>query len=108
MLFSKKWLKNHLKFLLHFLTHIDVLMLCRKFELIPTSIFRVMILKNGPNFEKNPCTIAHAFFQKMAQKSPKIFITFSEHNVLMLCRKFELIPTSIFRVMTILKKSANF
>ena len=30
------WLKNHPKFLLHFLMHIDVLMLCRKFELIPT------------------------------------------------------------------------
>ena len=44
MLFSKKWLKNHLQFLLHFLIHIDVLMLCRKFELIPTSIFRVMAI----------------------------------------------------------------
>ena len=27
--------------LLHFLIHIDVLMLCRKFEVIPTSIFQV-------------------------------------------------------------------
>ena len=34
MLFSEKWLKNHPQFLLHFLIHIDVLMLCRKFELI--------------------------------------------------------------------------
>ena len=33
MLFSEKWLKNHPKFLLHFLIHIDVLMLCRKFDL---------------------------------------------------------------------------
>ena len=49
-------------------------MLYSKFEPIPTSIFRVMvILKN----EQNPCTIAHGFFQKMAPKSPKIFITFS-------------------------------
>ena len=80
MLFSKKWLQNHQKFLLHFLIHIDVLMLCRKFELIPTSIFRVMaIFKNQPFFEKIPVLyIAHAFFQKMAQKSPKIFITFSD------------------------------
>ena len=77
MLFSKKWLRNHQKFLLNFLIHIDVLMLCRKFELIPTSIFQVMtILKNQPFFKKIPCTIAHAFFQKMAPKSPKIFITF--------------------------------
>ena len=55
MLFSKKWLRNHQKFLLHFLIHIDVFMLCRKFELIPTSIFGVMaILKNWPIFEKIP------------------------------------------------------
>ena len=38
MLFSEKWLQNHLKNLLHFLIHIDVLMLCRKFELIPIKI----------------------------------------------------------------------
>ena len=42
MVFSKKWLKNDPKFLLHFLIHIDVLMLCSKFELIPTSIFQVI------------------------------------------------------------------
>ena len=28
--------------------------------------------------QKIPCTIAHGFFQKMAPKSPKIFITFSD------------------------------
>ena len=28
MVFSKKWLQNHPKFLLHFVIHIDVLMLC--------------------------------------------------------------------------------
>ena len=55
MLFSEKWLKNHPQFLLHFLIHIDVLMLCRKFELIPTKIFRVMtILKNWTISEKYP------------------------------------------------------
>ena len=76
--FCKKWLRNHQKFLSHFLIHIDVLMLCSKFELIPTSIFRVtVIFKNEPKSEKNPCTIAHGFLQKMAPKSPKIFITFS-------------------------------
>ena len=46
-------------------------MLCRKFELIPTDNFQVITV-----FLK--CTIAHAFFQKMAPKSPKIFITFSD------------------------------
>ena len=55
MLFSKKWLQNHPQFLLDFLIHIDVLMLCRKFELILTKIFRVMtILKNMPKSEKYP------------------------------------------------------
>ena len=49
MVFSKKWLQNYPKFLLHFHIHIDVLMLCRKFERIPSSNFRVMtILKNEP------------------------------------------------------------
>ena len=42
--FSKKWLQNYAQFLLHFLIHIDVLMLCRKFELIPSSNFRVMTI----------------------------------------------------------------
>ena len=80
MLFSEKWLQNHPPFLLHFLIHIDVPMLCRNFELIPTTILQVMaILKNKPISEKYPVLyIAHAFFQKMAQKSPPIFITFSD------------------------------
>ena len=80
MLFSKKWLRNHLKFLLNFLIYIDVLRLCRKFELILTSFFQVKaILKNEPKSEKYPrLYIAHAFFQKMAPKSPQIFITFSD------------------------------
>ena len=55
MLFSKKWLKNHPQFLLHFLIHIDILMLFRKFELIPTNIFQVTaILKNMSKSEKYP------------------------------------------------------
>ena len=44
MVFSKKWLRNHLQFLLHFLIPIDVLKLCRKFEPIPTSIFQVVAI----------------------------------------------------------------
>ena len=55
MVFSKKWLKNHPKFLLHFQMHIDVLMLFRKFEPIPSSNFRVMtIFKNQPISENFP------------------------------------------------------
>ena len=55
MVFSKKYLRNHPKFLLHFLIHIDVLNLRSKFELIPTLIFQVMVtFQNGPKFEKIP------------------------------------------------------
>ena len=54
-------------------------MLCSKFELIPTSIFRVtVIFKNEPKSEKITVLIVQGFFQKMAPKSPKIFITFSD------------------------------
>ena len=54
MVFSKIWLKNYPQFLLHYLIHIDVLMPCRKIELIPTNTFRVMsILKNELIFEKS-------------------------------------------------------
>ena len=77
MLFSKKMAQKSPQFLLHFLIHIDVLMLCGKFELIPTKNFRVIVIFKIGQFLKNTL-IAHAFFQKMAQKSPPIFITFSD------------------------------
>ena len=46
------------------------------------SRFRLRFLELQPSFKmgqnlKNHCTIAHAFFQKMAKKLPQIFITFS-------------------------------
>ena len=106
MVFSKKWLKNHPKFLLHFLIHIDVLILCRKFELISLNNFQVMIiLKNEPIFEKS-MDYSPWFFQKMAQKSPQFLLHFLMHiDLLMLCRKFELILTNNFQVMSILKTS---
>ena len=78
--FSEKWLQNHPKFLLHFLIHIDVLMLCSKFELIPTSIFRVTaILRNGPKSKKKPCTIiAHENGSEITKNFYYIFL-----NILM-------------------------
>ena len=97
MVFSEKWLRNYPQFLLHFLIHIDVLMLCRKFELIPTLIFQVMtILKIGPIY------IAHAFSRKWLRNYPQFLLHFLIYiDVLMLCRKFELIPTETFQVMAI-------
>ena len=66
------------QFLLHFQIHIDVPMLCRKFELIPSSNFRVMAILKIEPFSENFPVLYHGFFQKMAPKSPKIFITFSD------------------------------
>ena len=82
MVFSKKWPKNHPKFLLHFLIHIDVNMLCRKFEVIRTdsdfNFSSYSHFKKTPKILKVSKAIAHGFFQKMAPKSPQIFITFSD------------------------------
>ena len=114
MLFSKKWLLNHPKFLLHFQIHIDVLMLCRKFEPIPSSNFRVTsILKNQPNSENFPVLYSPCFFpKKWLRNHPKFLLYFQMHtDVLILCRKFEPILSSNFRVMTIFKNepiSENF
>ena len=111
MVFSKKWLRNHPKFLLHFLIHIDVLMLCRKFELIPTSIFQVTtILKNAKILKKSLYYNSPWFFsKKWLRNHSKFLLHFLIHiDVLMLCSNFELIPTSIFRVTTILRKHQNF
>ena len=48
-------LKSCPQLLLHFLIHIDVIMLSRKYELIPMKNFQVMtIFKNGPIFENYP------------------------------------------------------
>ena len=66
MVFSKKWLQNHPKFLLHFLIHIDVLMLCRKFELILTRNSRVMsILKFG---QMRLTLVINAIFKRHIQR----------------------------------------
>ena len=74
MVFSKNWLRNQEKFLLHFLIHIDVLMLCSKFELIPTSIFEVMaILRNRPIFEKYTQGYSPWFFPKIGSEIRKKF-----------------------------------
>ena len=100
MVFSKKWLRNHQKFLLHFLIHIDVLKLCSKFEVIPTSIFRVM---TNSKFWKKSLYYSPWFFPKNGSEIIKNFYYIFLYiiiDVLKLCSKFEVISTSIFRVMT--------
>ena len=51
-------------------------MLCRKFELIPTEIFRDMAIFKIGQILKN--TLYYYSPQKMAPKSLPIFITFSD------------------------------
>ena len=97
MLFSKKWLRNHPKFLLHFQIHIDVLMLCRKFELIRFKIFELWPLKNEPISEKYPVLKPMLLSKKWLRNHPKFLLYFLIHiDVFMLCKKFELIPTQNF------------
>ena len=101
--FCQKWLQNHPKFLLHLLIHIDVLMLCSKFELIPTSIFQVTAILR--KHQKSAKAISKVFSKKWLQNHPKLLLHFLIHiDVLRLRSKFELIPTSIFQVTTILRK----
>ena len=78
MVFSKKWLRNHSKFLLHFLIHIDVNMLHSKFELIPTSIFRVTaILKMSQNLKIPKAIYSPWFFPKNGSEiTPNFYYIF--------------------------------
>ena len=78
MVFSKKWLQNHPKFLLHFLIHIDVLMLCRKFELILTNYSGVInIFRNWPIFEKKHGLYSPWFFPKNGSEiTPNFYYIF--------------------------------
>ena len=85
MIFSKKWLRNHQKFLLHFLIHIDVLMLCRKFEQIPTSIFRVMAILKIEPFSENFPAIAHGFFPRNGSEITQNFYYIFRYTLMSLC-----------------------
>ena len=56
-----------------FLIHIDVLMLCSKFELIPTYIFQVMVILKCAKFLK----ICLCFFPKIGFKiTPHFYYIF--------------------------------
>ena len=111
MVFSKKWLRNNPKFLLHFLIHIDVhvVMLCSKFEVIPTSIFQVTaIFKNAKILNITQGYYSPWFFSKKWLRNHPKFLLHFLIDVLMLCSKFELFPTSIFQVTAIFRKHQNF
>ena len=64
--FFQKMAPKSPKFLLHFLIHIDVNMLHSKFELIPTSIFRVMVILRNFKILKNTQGYSLGYFQIVA------------------------------------------
>ena len=70
MVFFQKNGSKSPKFLLHFLIHIDVLMLCKKFKVIPTSIFRVMTIVRKHQNSEITQGYSPWFFLKKAPKSP--------------------------------------
>ena len=84
-------------------------MLCRKFELIPIKVeFFLQIFKVAQKSHQTPCTIVQVrwpnystgslakFHQKWQGENSPFLLHFLIHIlVLMLCRKFELIPIKI-------------
>ena len=77
MILQKMAPRNHPKFLLHFLIHIDVLMLCSKFELIPTSIFQAMVILRKHKNLKNTQGYSPWFFPKNGSEiTPNFYYIF--------------------------------
>ena len=98
--FHQKWQGENSPFLLHFLIHIHVLMLCRKFELIPIKIGFFTNFKScskiGPKSLYYSTGSLAKFHQKWQGENSPFLLHFLIHiHVLMLCRKFELIPIKI-------------
>ena len=98
--FHQKWQGENSPFLLYFLIHIHVLMLCRKFELIPIKIEFFTIFKScskiGPKSLYYSTGSLAKFHQKWQGENSPFLLHFLIHiHDLMLCRKFELIVNKI-------------
>ena len=98
--FHQKWKEENSPFLLHFLMHVHVLMLCIKFELILIKIgFFTNFLscsKIGSKSLYSSTGSSAKFHQKWKEENSPFLLHFLIHiHVLMLCRKFELIPIKI-------------
>ena len=96
--FHQKWQGKNSSFLLHYLIHIHVLMLCRKFGLIPIIIGFLRIFKVAQKSGKSPCTIVHGLGPNFIKNGREfsILLHFPMYiHVLMLYIKFELIPIII-------------
>ena len=98
--FHQKLLGENSPFLLYFLMHIHVFMLCRKFVLIPIKIgfFTNFLIcsKIWSNTLYYSTGCLAKFHQKWLGENSSFLLHFLMHiHVLMLCRKFELIPIKI-------------
>ena len=98
--FHQKCQGENSPFLYFFLMHIHVLILCRKFELIPIKIGFFMNFKSCSKIW--PKTMYYStwssakFHQKCRGENSSFLYFFLMHiHVLILCRKFELIPIKI-------------
>ena len=95
----QKWLGENSPFLLHFLIHIHVLMLRRKFELIPNKIGFFMNFKSYSKIRSKTLYYTGSLtklHQKWLGENSPFLLHFLIHiHVLMLRRKFELIPNKI-------------
>ena len=97
----QKWQGENSPFLLHFLMHIHVLMLCGKFELIPIKIgFSMNFLScskiGSKSLYYNSTWSRAKFHQKwQGENSPFLLHFLMYIHVLMLCGKFELILIKI-------------
>ena len=74
MVFSKNDLEI-IPNIYYILTHFDVLMLCRKFDLILTSNFIMAILKMSQNL-KIPDAIAHSFSKNGSKITSNFYYIF--------------------------------
>ena len=98
--FHQNWQGENSPFLFYFLIHIHVLMLCRKFQLIPIKIgFFTNFLSCSKIRSKSLyySTWSRAKFHQnwQGENSPFLFYFLMHIHLLMLCRKFELIPIKI-------------
>ena len=104
--FRQKWLGENSPFLSHFLMHIHVFMLCRKFELI---LIKIGFFTNFQRCSKiGPKSLYYStgslakFHQKWLGENSPFLLHFLMHtHVLMLCTKFQLIPIKIGFLMNI-------
>ena len=98
--FHQKWQGDNSSFLLHFLMHIHVLMLCRKFELIPIKIefftnFLICSKIWSKSLYYSTGSLAKFHQKSLGEISPFLLHFLMHIHVLMLYRNFELIPIKI-------------